>query len=89
MHTCVFEILQDIQHGTKSDFIFLLQEKANILLNSLIKGCFLRQVYLHVVDKSDNFALKKVVSTPLIPETENPNFHYQLTMVKQRDHRSE
>jgi hypothetical protein len=29
------------------------------------------------------------VTQPLIPETDNPNFHYQLTMVKQRDHRSE
>lgn len=44
---------------------------------------------MHSVDKSENFALRKVLSTPLIPETENPNFHYQLTMVKQRDHRSE
>ena len=67
----------------------LLQEKSNILLKNFLPGCFIRQIYMHTVDKSDSHVLRKVISAPLVQENDNPNFPGPVAMVRQKDHRSE
>lgn len=79
---CMFALLAGLQQGNKSDFLFLVQERANILLNELQQGFFLRQVFKHQIDRSEGHTLRKVLSLPLLPENDNPHFHFQLTMVK-------
>ena len=45
VHSCLFDILAGIQEGTKSEFADMLQTRSNKMLNSLLPGLRLRQVY--------------------------------------------
>lgn len=82
IHNCVFDILHGLQQGSKQDFMTLLQEKGNILLKNLLPGSFIRQIYMHTVDKTDTHVLRKVVSNPLITEADNPHFPGPVAMVR-------
>ena len=87
VHQCLFDILEGIQGGTKEDFIVLLQQRSNAMLNELLQGCRLRQIYQKIRDTKDPYVLHKIIHKPLFDECEQELGNQ--TLVRQRDHKAE
>ena len=50
VHSCLFDILEGLQEGTKSEFAGMLQTRSNKMLSTLLPGLHLRQIYHKVRD---------------------------------------
>lgn len=85
VHNCLFDILEGIQGGTKDDFLHSVQQRSDGMLDQLLEGCKLRQIYQKVRDTKDPYVLHKIINKPLFDEREVEMGG--LTFVRQRDHK--
>ena len=70
VHACLFDILDGIQEGSKSDFTEMLTLRSNKMLGSLLPGLKLRQIYHKLKDTKDKFVLQKIVRRAILGEDE-------------------
>ena len=66
MHSCLFDILDGLQEGTKSDFTVMLLARSNKMLHTLLPGLRLRQIYHKIRDRKDKFVLQKIVQRSIL-----------------------
>ena len=68
VQSCLFDILHGLQEGTKNEFLSRLQTRSNKMLDSLLPGLYLRQIYHKVRDTRDKFVLQKIVHRAILGE---------------------
>jgi len=64
----------------------MLETRSNKMLNSILPGLRLRQVYHKVRDQRDKFVLRKIVRRAILGDDEVSGRH---CLVRERDHKAE
>lgn len=86
VQSCMFDILHGLQEGTKAEFTTKLQVRSSKMLDSLLPGLQLRQIYHKVRDTRDKYVLQKIVHREILGEDIASG---SKCLVRQKDHKSE